>query len=214
MKYCIHCGSPVEDNAKFCTECGGKQELRDQPDNTEYTAQGAAGAAYTGSNSQQYTGGNNAAYTGGNSQQYAGGNNAAYTGGNSQQFNGGIPNYTAQPFTPPQAPDPLANKARWTSIVSLVTGILSFLMCCCFNVGNTWVDVFVTLLPGVAAIVFGILSVHFKAKGGSKTMAVIGIVLGSLSVVAALIVLIMYLTGFSDRMNNFWSSWFDQLPME
>lgn len=198
MKYCIHCGSPVEDNAKFCTECGGKQELQDQPDNTEYTAQVAAGAAYTGSNSQQYTGGNNAAYTGGNSQQYA----------------GGIPNYTAQPFTPPQAPDPLANKARWTSIVSLVTGILSFLMCCCFNVGNTWVDVFVTLLPGAAAIVFGILSVHFKAKGGSKTMAVIGIVLGSLSVVAALIVLIMYLTGFSDRMNNFWSSWFDQLPME
>lgn len=198
MKYCIHCGSPVEDNAKFCTECGGKQELQDQPDNTEYTAQVAAGAAYTGSNSQQYTGGNNAAYTGGNSQQYT----------------GGIPNYTAQPFTPPQAPDPLANKARWTSIVSLVTGILSFLMCCCFNVGNTWVDVFVTLLPGVAAIVFGILSVHFKAKGGSKTMAVIGIVLGSLSVVVALIVLIMYLTGFSDRMNNFWSSWFDQLPME
>ena len=198
MKYCIHCGSPVEDNAKFCTECGGKQELQDQPDNTEYTAQVAAGAAYTGSNSQQYTGGNNAAYTGGNSQQYT----------------GGIPNYTAQPFTPPQAPDPLANKARWTSIVSLVTGILSFLMCCCFNVGNTWVDVFVTLLPGVAAIVFGILSVHFKAKGGNKTMAVIGIVLGSLSVVAALIVLIMYLTGFSDRMNNFWSSWFDQLPME
>lgn len=198
MKYCIHCGSPVEDNAKFCTECGGKQELQDQPDNTEYTAQVAAGAAYTGSNSQQYTGGNNAAYTGGNSQQYT----------------GGIPNYTAQPFTPPQAPDPLANKARWTSIVSLVTGILSFLMCCCFNVGNTWVDVFVTLLPGVAAIVFGILSVHFKAKGGSKTMAVIGIVLGSLSVVAALIVLILYLTGFSDRMNNFWSSWFDQLPME
>lgn len=198
MKYCIHCGAPVEDNAKFCTECGGKQELQDQPDNTEYTAQVAAGAAYTGSNSQQYTGGNNAAYTGGNSQQYT----------------GGIPNYTAQPFTPPQAPDPLANKARWTSIVSLVTGILSFLMCCCFNVGNTWVDVFVTLLPGVAAIVFGILSVHFKAKGGSKTMAVIGIVLGSLSVVAALIVLIMYLTGFSDRMNNFWSSWFDQLPME
>lgn len=198
MKYCIHCGAPVEDNAKFCTECGGKQELQDQPDNTEYTAQVAAGAAYTGSNSQQYTGGNNAAYTGGNSQQYT----------------GGIPNYTAQPFTPPQAPDPLANKARWTSIVSLVTGILSFLMCCCFNVGNTWVDVFVTLLPGVAAIVFGILSVHFKAKGGSKTMAVIGIVLGSLSVVAALIALIMYLTGFSDRMNNFWSSWFDQLPME
>ena len=198
MKYCIHCGAPVEDNAKFCTECGGKQELQDQPDNTEYTAQVAAGAAYTGGNSQQYTGGNNAAYTGGNSQQYT----------------GGIPNYTAQPFTPPQAPDPLANKARWTSIVSLVTGILSFLMCCCFNVGNTWVDVFVTLLPGVAAIVFGILSVHFKAKGGSKTMAVIGIVLGSLSVVAALIVLIMYLTGFSDRMNNFWSSWFDQLPME
>lgn len=198
MKYCIHCGAPVEDNAKFCTECGGKQELQDQPDNTEYTAQVAAGAAYTGSNSQQYTGGNNAAYTGGNSQQYT----------------GGIPNYTAQPFTPPQAPDPLANKARWTSIVSLVTGILSFLMCCCFNVGNTWVDVFVTLLPGAAAIVFGILSVHFKAKGGSKTMAVIGIVLGSLSVVAALIVLIMYLTGFSDRMNNFWSSWFDQLPME
>lgn len=198
MKYCIHCGSPVEDNAKFCTECGSKQELQDQPDNTEYTAQVAAGAAYTGSNSQQYTGGNNAAYTGGNSQQYT----------------GGIPNYTAQPFTPPQAPDPLANKARWTSIVSLVTGILSFLMCCCFNVGNTWVDVFVTLLPGVAAIVFGILSVHFKAKGGSKTMAVIGIVLGSLSVVAALIVLIMYLTGFSDRMNNFWSSWFDQIPME
>ena len=198
MKYCIHCGAPVEDNAKFCTECGGKQELQDQPDNTEYTAQVAAGAAYTGSNSQQYTGGNN----------------AAYTGGNSQQFNSGIPNYTAQPFTPPQAPDPLANKARWTSIVSLVTGILSFLMCCCFNVGNTWVDVFVTLLPGVAAIVFGILSVHFKAKGGSKTMAIIGIVLGSLSVVAALIVLIMYLTGFSDRMNNFWSSWFEQLPME
>ena len=198
MKYCIHCGSPVEDNAKFCTECGGKQELQDQPDNAEYTAQVAAGAAYTGGNSQQYTGGNNTAYTGGNSQQYT----------------GGIPNYTAQPFTPPQAPDPLANKARWTSIVSLVTGILSFLMCCCFNVGNTWVDVFVTLLPGVAAIVFGILSVHFKAKGGSKTMAVIGIVLGSLSVVAALIALIMYLTGFSDRMNNFWSSWFDQLPME
>lgn len=198
MKYCIHCGAPVEDNAKFCTECGSKQELQDQPDNTEYTAQVAAGAAYTGSNSQQYTGGNNAAYTGGNSQQYT----------------GGIPNYTAQPFTPPQAPDPLANKARWTSIVSLVTGILSFLMCCCFNVGNTWVDVFVTLLPGVAAIVFGILSVHFKAKGGSKTMAVIGIVLGSLSVVAALIVLIMYLTGFSDRMNNFWNSWFEQLPME
>ena len=56
MKYCIHCGAPVEDNAKFCTECGGKQELQDQPDNTEYTAQGAAGAAYTGSNSQQYTG--------------------------------------------------------------------------------------------------------------------------------------------------------------
>ena len=183
MKYCIHCGSPVEDNAKFCTECGGKQELQDQPDS-------AAGSAYTG------------------------GNNASYTGGNSQPYTGGIPNYTAQPFTPPQAPDPLANKARWTSIVSLVTGILSFLMCCCFNVGNTWVDVFVTLLPGVAAIVFGILSVHFKAKGGSKTMAVIGIVLGSLSVVAALIVLIMYLTGFSDRMNNFWSSWFDQLPME
>ena len=198
MKYCIHCGAPVEDNAKFCTECGGKQELQDQPDNTAYTAQEAAGAAYTGSNSQQYTGGNNTAYTGGNSQQYT----------------GGIPNYTAQPFTPPQAPDPLANKARWTSIVSLVTGILSFLMCCCFNVGNTWVDVFVTLLPGAAAIVFGILSVHFKAKGGSKTMAVIGIVLGSLSVVAALIVLIMYLTGFSDRMNNFWSSWFEQLPME
>ena len=48
MKYCIHCGSPVEDNAKFCTECGGKQELQDQPDNTEYTAQVAAGAAYTG----------------------------------------------------------------------------------------------------------------------------------------------------------------------
>ena len=199
MKYCIHCGAPVEDNAKFCTECGGKQELQDQPDS-------AAGSAYTG--------GNNASYTGGNSQPYTGGSNAAYNGGNSQQYTGGIPNYTAQPFTPPQAPDPLANKARWTSIVSLVTGILSFLMCCCFNVGNTWVDVFVTLLPGVAAIVFGILSVHFKAKGGSKTMAVIGIVLGSLSVVAALIALIMYLTGFSDRMNNFWSSWFDQLPME
>ena len=129
MKYCIHCGAPVEDNAKFCTECGGKQELQDQPDNTEYTAQGAAGAAYTGSNSQQYTGGNNASYTGGNSQPYTGGSNAAYNGGNSQQYTGGIPNYTAQPFTPPQAPDPLANKARWTSIVSLVTGILSFLMC-------------------------------------------------------------------------------------
>lgn len=214
MKYCIHCGSPVEDNAKFCTECGSKQELLDQPDNTEYTAQGAAGAACTGSNSQQYTGGNNAAYTGGNSQQYAGGNNTAYTGGNSQQFSSGIPNYTARPFTPPPAPDPSASKARWTSIVSLVAGILSFLLCCCFNAGNTWVDIFVTLLPGAAAIVFGILSVHFKAKGGSKTMAVIGIVLGSLSVVAALIVLIMYLTGFSDRMDNFWNSWFEQLPIE
>ena len=156
MKYCIHCGAPVEDNAKFCTECGGKQELQDQPDS-------AAGSAYTG--------GNNASYNGSNSQPYTGGSNAAYNGGNSQQYTGGIPNYTAQPFTPPQAPDPLANKAR-------------------------------------------ILSVHFKAKGGSKTMAVIGIVLGSLSVVAALITLIMYLTGFVDRMDDFWSSWIDQLPME
>ena len=90
MKYCIHCGAPVEDNAKFCTECGGKQELQDQPDNTAYTAQGAAGAAYTGSNSQQYTGGNNAAYTGGNSQQYTGGNNTAYTGGFILQATGNV----------------------------------------------------------------------------------------------------------------------------
>ena len=88
MKYCIHCGAPVEDNAKFCTECGGKQELQDQPDS-------AAGSAYTG--------GNNASYTGGNSQPYTGGSNAAYNGGNSQQYTGGIPNYTAQPFTPFQS---------------------------------------------------------------------------------------------------------------
>lgn len=28
MKYCMHCGNPLVDDALFCNQCGGKQPVR------------------------------------------------------------------------------------------------------------------------------------------------------------------------------------------
>lgn len=31
MAYCIHCGAPIDDSARFCQECGGKQPIESAP---------------------------------------------------------------------------------------------------------------------------------------------------------------------------------------
>lgn len=92
MKYCGYCKTVLEDDAKYCYECGASQEQKDnaagaENDNGQNTQTGGnqqqyGGQQYDGYNQQQYGG---QQYDGYNQQQYGG---QQYDGYNQQQYGG------------------------------------------------------------------------------------------------------------------------------
>ena len=79
MKYCGYCKTVLEDDAKYCYECGASQE---QKDNAAGAENDNGQNTQTGGNQQQYGG---QQYDGYNRQQYGG---QQYDGYNQQQYDG------------------------------------------------------------------------------------------------------------------------------
>ena len=107
------------------------------------------------------------------------------TNNNSQQNNSNQqPFYYQKPYPPVDFNDPLVNKANGLAIASMILGILSIPMVCCYWIGG---------VLGILAIVFAIVS---KPKSGFKAnkmdgMAIAGLVLGILSLVFCVIYLLI-----------------------
>jgi len=102
------------------------------------------------------------------------------------------PQYTPLP--------PVQNPSKTLGIVSLVTGILALLTSCGgFAPGLNLVCCCSTPLLGIAAIVCGILGL----KTPAKTLAMVGLILGVLSLLAVVIVSIIYgLTSAGGSLTN------------
>lgn len=108
----------------------------------------------------------------------------------------GQPSYGMASGQPPQAPPPApggapqgeSDKGRTLSIVSLVTGIIGVVSCCCF-------------VFGIAAVVTGILAKKDTTDEQSLKFAKIGVILGIVGIVLGAVVWIYSLVtgGFEYR---------------
>ncbi len=85
-----------------------------------------------------------------------------------------------------------AEKASGMSIAALVLGIVGFLFGCCYGLG---------IIPGILAIVFGVLD-NNKLKRENRTVGkgfnIAGIILGSIAILAGIIMIILLAVGFAN----------------
>lgn len=92
--------------------------------------------------------------------------------------------YQEKVFYNPQANPKLGESAHKLGIASLICGIISVIMiCCCTYVG---------IGTGIAAIICGVKSK--KPDGKLETMGIVGIVLGALGTVIAVVAIVYSLT--------------------
>ncbi len=119
MKYCSYCNAELENDAKYCPECGASQE---QKGNNAAAGNYSGQNVQTGGGQQQFGGqqynGYNQQYGGYNSQQQYGGQQ--YGGYNNQQpYNGyNQPQYSAVP--------PVKKKNGGKIALGIVCGIIAF----------------------------------------------------------------------------------------
>lgn len=119
MKYCSYCNAELENDAKYCPECGASQE---QKGNNAAAGNYGGQNVQTGGGQQQFGGqqynGYNQQYGGYNSQQQYGGQQ--YGGYNNQQpYNGyNQPQYSAVP--------PVKKKNGGKIALGIVCGIIAF----------------------------------------------------------------------------------------
>lgn len=113
MKFCKYCNAQLEDDAKYCYDCGAsQQQAQSEFDNAGGEQSGFGANAYSG---QQYT---NQQYN--NGQQY--GSGQQYNNG--QQYNAGQ-QFNAQPQYMPPAPVKKTKTAAKVAI-GVVCGVIAF----------------------------------------------------------------------------------------
>ena len=86
------------------------------------------------------------------------------------------------------------NNKKGLSIASLILGIISVTLCCCFG----W-------LPGLIGIILGIIGILKEPKG--RVMAIIGIILSTLALIMSLLVGVLdlddaFMKGFEEEYSN------------
>lgn len=122
----------------------------------------------------------------------------------------GAPQQPVQPQPPVRA----AKQGAGMSIASLVLGIVSFLICCCGGADTLSyiISAVLVLVTGALSLIFGIVALSKKAQGGYKAMAIIGVVLGSLSTLTGLFRVILLIAGFN--IEEYIKNMYPELPLE
>ena len=175
-----HTGDPYGNNS------GNGHNGYTNPNGDPYGNNGGSGYnGYTNPNGDPYgnNGGNgHNGYTNPNGGPY--GNQDPYSGGNGQR-----PPYGSPYFTPARRAAP---KSNGFAIASLVTGILSLCVCCCYGGG---------LVFGVLAIIFAII--QSKQTGEMSSSSIAGMICGILGTLFSIILIVFmvyaYYTGLYDQ---------------
>ncbi len=175
--YCRNCGKKLPDDAVVCDGCGTPTGVQSDG-NDQYYGQGSDSQGR--SEDESYRSGYDNSYGNGygaygNGYDYGGPNGYGYGNGYNNGYNqyyGGGPNN----FRPGGA-------RRGFAIASMVIGIVGLAGICCsmFSMG------IISILCGIAGLVFGILGMKSNARG----MAVAGIVMAVLNLVSGIILFIL-----------------------
>ena len=105
-------------------------------------------------------------------------------------------------YNPNQQYQPVQPQSNGMAIGSLICGIIGLLLSCCF-----W---YIALPLSIAGIVLGILVI--KKKKGGKTMAIIGIVLSSITVVIGIFAAIMVIMIASNpEFSSFYEEFYNEI---
>ena len=96
---------------------------------------------------------------------------------------------------------PVQNQSNGMAVGSLICGILGILLSCCL-----W---YIAIPLAIAGLVLGILVI--KNKKGGKNLAIVGIILSSISIIMGIIIAIMMIAVFT---NPEFSSMYQQILQE
>lgn len=215
MKYCIKCGAPVNEGQPFCQECGfalnAAQNAAEQPapQQEPEQVQQAPEQAQQAQPEQPEQAQPQPAQP--EQPQPAQPQQLQPT---PQQPQPEVSSYTyGAPQQPVQPPVHAAKQGAGLSIASLVLGIVSFLVCCCGGADTISyiISAVLVLVTGALSLIFGIVALSKKAQGGYKAMAIIGVVLGSLSTLTGLLRVILVISGFNIEE---YIKQMSQIPME
>lgn len=209
MKYCNHCGASVAPEQKFCQQCGGDlsattfaaQNTTESPQ-SEQLVQPVAPETPIQSETpvQPETPAQPVAPEAPTQQQPAPETPEQPVAPETpeQPFNYAAPNVPpTQSYTYTGTPINTDKGSNSLGIASLICGILSFILCCC---AGELFGVVITLLVSAAAVILGIMSI--KRAPANKTMAIIGIVLGGITLISALISLFMFIVVGSSALDD------------
>lgn len=181
MAFCSKCGAPLEPDARFCNICG--TDVKAAPDSSAQPEQ--AGEAPQEEQPAAYEGSDAAAQP-----------QAGYSYQQNQQPQAGY-YYQQNGQQPPQQgyyqqPGPNGKEPNgWAPVTALICGILSVTICCA------------SFIPAVLGLVFGILGL----KTSKRTMAIWGIVLGSIGILLSILYIIFILPNMDSIMQRFYDSY-------
>lgn len=222
MKYCIKCGAPVNEGQPFCQECGfalnaaaqqAPQQEPEQPQQTPQQPQQAPEQAQQAQPEQPQQAQPEQAQPQ-QPQPIPQQAQPQQLQPTPQQPQPEVSSYThGAPQQPVQPPVHAAKQGAGLSIASLVLGIVSFLVCCCGGADTISyiISAVLVLVTGALSLIFGIVALSKKAQGGYKAMAIIGVVLGSLSTLTGLLRVILVISGFNIEE---YIKQMSQIPME
>lgn len=170
LSYCSQCGSANPSTFKFCSNCGAKLELSQEPvsEQPEQPVYERADAEIVSEGRIPLTQDElNINYGTEEKGDYSSG---SFSTPNTQYYSSNGNNFETTT---------ISNGNSGFAIASMVCGIIS-IICCCF----TWFS----LVLGIAAVVLGIIALSNKYDG--KGMAIAGIVTGGIGIFIWLIVLL------------------------
>lgn len=221
MKYCIKCGAPVNEGQPFCQECGfalnaaaqpAPQQAPEQPQQAQpEQAQQAQPEQPQQAQPEQVQ----QAQPQPAPQQPQQAQPEQPQQAQPQPVQPEVSPYIyGAPQQPVQPPVRAAKQGAGMSIASLVLGIVSFLICCCGGADTLSyiISAVLVLVTGALSLIFGIVALSKKAQGGYKAMAIIGVVLGSLSTLTGLFRVILLIAGFN--IEEYIKQMYQNLPME
>lgn len=190
---CPKCNYDNADNALFCANCGAKLEAPG-PYAPAGQADPSAQLPVYGEQTPVYREPEQPAPS--NSQSFPNYGAPASGGyGNYGGYGGGQPSYYGSAPRPGQDRD-------WAAIAALVCGIVS--LPCCFTVYGG-------LIVAICAVVFGIIGI----KSSKKAMAIVGLCLGAVGLICAILMVVSTLSLLSDPtfMSDFMTEFEDAIQL-
>ncbi len=163
MKYCTHCGAPIDDLAKFCSACG-QECLQVSPQSTQPQSD-----PYNASEAPVQTDCRQA-------EPYAG-----YTQPQAAAFNAYRPEAQASAYQSNSAQPPITAQKRgnWAGIVGFILSICALLICLLPYYG---VEI------GLFGLVFSIIGICLaKKRNGKKGLAIAGTVISAVVIAFSLL---------------------------